>query len=437
MHSEPISAAAALSPQERKEALRQSVMRKNAWRLLPLLTLAFVFNYIDRTSVGFAAFTMNKDIGLTATQFGLGAGILFAGYCFFEVPSNLALYKYGARRWLARIMITWGIAAGAAAFVQGPASFYLLRFLLGVAEAGFFPGVTFLLACWFPAQYRTRVLALFMLGVPLSSVVGGPLSAYLLEMDGLLHLHGWQWMFLLQGLPAMLIGVAVLVYLRDHPRDAHWLTDDERRELLEMLAEEPRERPRKALLAALKDGRVLLLAAIQFGFVLGSYGIGIWLPLILKGHGLSNISVGYLSTIPYVVAVIGMTIWAQIVDVTGKKILNLLLSCLVGAIGLYASTLWKDLTLELMGMSIAVMAVSAARAIFWTIPTRFLTGVAAAGGLAFINSIGTFGGLVGPTLMGTLKDMTGSFSAGIWAMAGILCLSALLTSTLWLFMKKE
>ncbi|MFJ3055002.1 MFS transporter [Herbaspirillum sp. NPDC087042] len=437
MYSEPISTAAAPSPAEHKEALRQSAIRKNAWRMLPLLTLAFVFNYIDRTSVGFAAFTMNQDIGLTATQFGWGAGILFAGYCLFEVPSNLALYKFGARRWLARIMITWGLAAAAAAFVQGPVSFYFLRFLLGVAEAGFFPGVTYLLACWFPAQYRTRVLALFMMGVPLSSVIGGPLSAYLLQMQGWLGLHGWQWMFLLEGLPAVFIGLVVLAWLRDDPKDAHWLSPDERRELLEMLAEEPRERPKKALFSALKDGRVLLLATIQFGFILGSYGIGIWLPLILKNHGLSTMSVGYLSTIPYIVSIIGMTVWARVVDVTGRKILNLMLCCILGAVALFASTAWNDLALELLGISIAVMAVSSARAIFWTIPTRFLTGMAAAGGLAFINSIGTFGGFVGPTLVGALKDATGSFSAGIWAMAGMLCLSALLSASLWLFMKKE
>lgn len=436
MHLNPPIAAAG-QPAYDREALRRSAIRKNAWRLLPLLILAFIFNYIDRTSVGFAAITMNKDLGLTATEFGWGAGILFAGYCFFEIPSNLALYRFGARRWLARIMISWGIAAAATALVQGPTSFYLLRFLLGVAEAGFFPGVTYLLACWFPAAYRTRVLALFMLGVPLSSVIGGPMSAYLLQMNGIMGMTGWQWMFLIQGLPAALIGIVVLVYLRDTPQQAHWLSEDERRELVAMLEEEPRDKPRKAVWAALTDGRVLLLAAIQFGFVLGSYGIGIWLPLILKGRGFSTVEVGFLSTIPYLGAIVGMILWARVVDRSGRKIANLLLACLLGAIGLFASTQTSSFALEMTGISIAVIAISSARAIFWTIPTGFLTGAAAAGGLAFINSIGTMGGFAGPYMVGVLKEATGSFSYGIWAMAGILVVSATLSSTLWLLVKKE
>lgn len=422
---------------DERQALRESAIRKNAWRLLPLLTLAFVFNYIDRTSVGFAALTMNQDLGLTATQFGWGAGVLFAGYCLLEIPSNLAMYKVGARRWLTRIMVTWGLAAAGTAFVQGSNSFYILRFLLGVAEAGFFPGVTFLLAAWFPAQYRVRVLAFFMLGVLISSIVAGPMSVWLLELDGLLNLHGWQWMFLVQGLPAVLIGLVLLAKLRDHPKDADWLTQQERDELICMLEEEPRNKPKKALFSALTDGRVLLLAAIQFGFVLGSYGIGIWLPQILKQHGLSTVDIGYLSTIPYMAAVIGMMVWARIVDKSPNKVLHLMLACLLGAVGLAASTISSGLTAELFGISVAVLAVSSARAVFWTIPTRFLTGVAAAGGLASINSIGTMGGFVGPFMVGAIKDYTGSFSAGIWAMFALLVLSAALTASLWRLVPAE
>ena len=437
MLTQALPAVPIAEPMERREALRASALRKNAWRLLPLLTIAFIFNYIDRTSVGFAALTMNKDLGLTATQFGWGAGILFAGYCTCELPSNLLLYRFGARRWLARIMITWGLAAAGTAFVQSPTSFYVLRFLLGVAEAGFFPGVTFLLASWFPAQYRVRVLAWFMLGVPISSVIAGPMSGWLLQLNGLLGLKGWQWMFLAQGLPAAVMGVFILVLLRDHPKDAYWLSREERDELIVMLEEEPRDKPRKALWGTLKDGRVLLLAATQFGFILGSYGIGIWLPLILKQHGLPNVTIGYLSTLPYIAAIVGMLVWARIVDRTGKKILNLTLACLVGAIGMAASTLSRDIVVEIMGLSLAVLAVSSARAIFWTIPTRFLTGVAAAGGLAFINSIGTLGGFFGPYMVGAIKDATGSFTAGIWAMAGILLVSALLAASMRLLVKKE
>lgn len=436
MQLNPSMAGSALSAAD-KDALRRSAVHKNAWRMLPLLVLAFIFNYIDRTSVGFAAITMNKDLGFTATQFGWGAGILFAGYCFFEIPSNLALYRFGARRWLARIMISWGLAASATAFVEGPASFYAFRFLLGVAEAGFFPGVTYLLALWFPAQYRARMLAFFMLGVPLSSVIGGPMSAYLLGLDGLWGLAGWKWMFVVQGLPAVLIGIAVLMLLRDHPSEAEWLSDDERRELIAMLEEEPRHKPKKAVWAALTDRRVLLLAAIQFGFVLGSYGIGMWLPLILKGRGFTTVEVGYLSTIPYLAAIVGMIVWAKVVDRTGRNVLNLACACLLGAIGLYASTLSNTFALEMAGISVAVLAVSSARAIFWSIPTGFLTGAAAAGGLAFINSIGTMGGFVGPYLMGVLKESTGSFTAGMWTMAAILVVSALLTACMGMIAKKD
>ncbi len=436
MHYESMTMGTASVPDANRQAIRQRALRKNAWRLLPLLTLAFVFNYIDRTSVGFAALTMNQDIGLTPAQFGWGAGILFTGYCLFEIPSNLALYRYGARRWLARIMITWGIAATATSLAHGPASFYVLRLLLGIAEAGFFPGVTFFLACWFPAQYRVRVLAMFMLGVPLSSVVGGPMSAALLGLNGVAGLHGWQWMFIVQGLPAVLIGIAVLVWLRDDPKDAYWLTPEERGELVAMLAEEPREKPKKALFAALKDGRVLLLAAIQFGFVLGSYGVGIWLPIILKGHGLDLVSIGLLSTVPYLAAVVGMLVWARAVDRSGRKIFHLCSACLLGGLGLALSAVAHGVVPEMIGLTLAVVAVSSARAIFWTIPTRFLTGVAAAGGLAFINSIGTLGGFAGPYLVGFLKQSTGSFSAGIWAMAAILAVSATLTVSLKLLIRK-
>ncbi|MGU7770468.1 MFS transporter [Burkholderia sp. MR1-5-21] len=436
MHSESMAMDPASDHRTTRQAIRQRALHKNTWRLLPLLTLAFIFNYIDRTSVGFAALTMNQDIGLTPAQFGWGAGVLFTGYCLFEIPSNLALYRYGARRWLARIMITWGLAATATSLAQGPTSFYILRLLLGIAEAGFFPGVTFFLACWFPTEYRVRVLAFFMLGVPLSSVIGGPMSTALLGLDGIAGLHGWQWMFVVQGMPAVLIGIAVLVWLRDDPKDAYWLTQEERSELVTMLAEEPREKPKKALFAALKDGRVLLLAAIQFGFVLGSYGIGIWLPIILKGHGLSLVAVGLLSTIPYIAAVFGMLIWARVVDRSGRKVFHLFSACLLGGIGLALSALAGSVAIELVGLSLAVVAVSAARAIFWTIPTRFLTGVAAAGGLAFINSIGTLGGFAGPYLVGFLKQSTGSFAAGIWAMAAMLALSAALAASLKLLIEK-
>ncbi|NIE72971.1 MFS transporter [Pantoea sp. Ap-967] len=425
-----LQAASAGEASSYEQELQRRAVNKCAWQMLPLLILAFVFNYIDRTSVGFAALTMNADLGMTATQFGWGAGILFAGYCLLEVPSNLALYRYGARRWLARIMITWGIAAAATAFVIGPYTFYLARFILGVAEAGFFPGVAFYLACWFPAQYRTRILAWFMVGVPVSSIISGPFSALLLNMQGFGGLHGWQWMFIIQGLPASLIGIVVLFKLRDKPSEAHWLTTEEREALEKVLASENRQKEKKDLLGALKDPRVLLLTLIQFGFVLGSYGIGIWLPTILRSHGLDVTSTAMLSSVPYIFATVGMLLWAKKVDRNGKKTLNLMLCCLLGAIGMGAAAMFSQLVPALVGICVAVLGATTARAIFWSIPTSFLTGAAAAGGLAFINSVGTFGGFVGPFMVGWLKDVTGSFTMGTLFMGGMLLLSATLTLVL-------
>ena len=419
------------------EAMLQSAIRKVALRFVPLLTIAYIFNYLDRTSLGFAALTMNQQIGLSASQFGLGAGIFFLGYSLFEVPSNLMLYRIGARRWLARIMISWGLVSAATALVVGPNSFYAVRLLLGIAEAGFFPGVTFFLAAWFPAQYRTRMLAWFLIGIPASSLIGGPVCGMLLQMDGIWGLTGWQWLFLLVSLPCIPLGFLTLRVLSDRPETAAWLTSDERRALRDVLASEVRERPHSSLLAALKDTRVLILAAIQFGFTLGSYGIGIWLPLILREYQLSTLTIGWISAIPYLCASVGMIVWARHVDRKGRRVVNLAIACLLGGIGLAAPILSGSLTVALIGFSLALIGVTAARAIFWTIPTRFLTGVAAAGGLAFINSIGTVGGFVGPWMMGWLKEFSGSYVIGLGAVAAIMVAATLASVSLKLVVSKE
>jgi MFS transporter, ACS family, tartrate transporter len=419
------------------EALLQSAIRKAAMRFVPLLTIAYLFNYLDRTSLGFAALTMNQQLGLTATQFGLAAGILFLGYSTFEIPSNLLLYRFGARRWLARIMITWGLVSAAIAFVVGPNSFYGLRLLLGIAEAGFFPGVTFFLAAWFPTQYRTRILAWFLVGIPASSLIGGPVCGMLLQMDGIWGLAGWQWLFLLVSLPCIPLGLLTLRFLADSPNTASFLTPGERDALNKVLASEVRERSPSSLWNALKDTRVLILAAIQFGFTLGSYGIGIWLPLILKEYHLTTLAIGWMAAIPYLFATIGMLWWAYYVDRKGRRIVNLAIACLLGGAGLVAPVLSGSLAIALIGFSAALIGVTAARAIFWTIPTRFLTGVAAAGGLAFINSIGTVGGFVGPYMMGWLKEFSGSYVFGLTAVAAIMVASAVASMSLKLVMTKE
>ena len=419
------------------EAVLRRAVQKAALRFVPLLTIAYLFNYLDRTSLGFAALTMNRQLGVSAGQFGLAAGIFFLAYSLCEIPSNLLLYRFGARRWLARIMISWGLVSAANALVVGPNSFYGVRLLLGIAEAGFFPGVTFFLASWFPAQYRTRMLAWFLIGIPASALVGGPVCGMLLQMDGIWGLAGWQWLFILVSIPCIPLGFLTLYLLADSPETAAWLTQDERAVLRHALSSEVRERSPASLLAALKDVRVLVLAAIQFGFTLGSYGIGIWLPLILKEYHLSNLEIGWISAIPYLFASIGMILWARLVDQKGHRLINLAVACLLGAAGLIAPILSGSLTPALIGFSVALIGVSAARAIFWTVPTRFLTGAAAAGGLAFINSIGTVGGFAGPSMMGWLREFSGSYAFGLAAVAAIMVAATVASMSLKLVVSNE
>jgi len=413
------------------------VFAKVAWRLLPILIVAYVFNYLDRNNIGFAALTMNREIGLTATEFGRGAGMLFVGYCFLELPSNMILYRVGARRWLARIMITWGLVSAATIFVTGAWSFYLLRFLLGAAEAGFFPGVAFYLGHWFPAEYRTRVVAWFMVAIPISSVVGGTLSGALLQMDGILGLAGWKWMFVLEGLPVTVLGFAVLRLLTERPEDARWLTEAERALVRARVAGEVKHNEVRSLLPALADPRVLILAAVQFGFLVGSYGVGIWLPQIVKQGQLSNFEVGLVTSGVYAIASIAMILWANHVDRGGSKVINLALACLVAGIGLVGAIVTTSFWVSIACLTVSLAGINGARGIFFTIPMRFLTGIALAGGLAFVNSIGTAGGFVGPQIMGWLVDETGSFSAGLGAFAGFLFASAVAAWSLKFFVKRD
>ena len=399
---------------------------------MPVLTTAYVLNYLDRTNVGFAALTMNQSIGLTATQFGLGSGLFFfLGYCFLEVPSNVALYRFGARRWLSRIMISWGLASAAMSLAIGPNSFYSLRLLLGAAEAGFFPGVAFYLATWFPGEYRTRIIAWFMVAIPISSVIGGPLSGYLLGLDGAFGIAGWKWLFLVEGLPAAIVGVVLLLTLPDRPEDAPWLDDDERRIVRERLEAERRPKEVRHLGTALRDPRVLILSGVQFGFLVGSYGIGLFLPQILNTGRLSELEIGFVTSVSYAVASVTMIIWAGYVDRHGNKVGNLAVSCVVAAVGFVGSIFFSpSFWVSVFWITVAVSGVNAARALFWTIPPRFLSGLAAAGGLAFINSIGTMGGFVGPTIVGFLRDHTGGFAAGQVVLGGFLLAAALLAWSL-------
>jgi MFS transporter, ACS family, tartrate transporter len=420
-----------------RAAFERRTFNKIAWRLLPLLTISYLLDYMDRNNVGFAALSMNHAIGLTAAQFGTGAGILFLGYCLFDVPSNIALHHFGTRAWIARIMITWGLVSAGTIFVAGPKSWYFLRFLLGVAEAGFYPGIVFYLTTWFPAEYRTRMLVWFLLAIPVSTVIGAPVSGMLLGLDGFAGLAGWKWLFIIEGLPVVFLGFAVLWMLADRPEQARWLTDEEKTLVRDRIASERHAGEIKHLMPALKDPRVIILSLVQFGFTTGSYGVGIWLPQIIKTSHISNRRVGFVTGVCYAIACVGMMIWAKRVDHSGKRIFNLTIGCLLSTIGLVLAILSANFWISLAWVTVALIGINTARAVFWTIPGRFLTGLASAGGLAFINSVGTVGGFVGPALVGWLKDRTNSFSAGLLAMAAFLLLSTVLSWSLKLVVKQE
>lgn len=404
----------------------KKVFAKIAWRFLPILIVSFLLNYIDRTNIAVAALTMNADVGLSPAQFGYGAGILFLGYCLFEVPSNLVLYRVGARLWIARIMVSWGLISAAMVFVSGPTSFYVLRFLLGVAEAGFFPGVAFYLACWFPSRYRARIIGWFLIAIPASALVGSPISGLLLGLDGTLGLAGWKWLFLIESLPCVLLGFLVAKLLADSPETASWLEPSERRMVATLVAQEKRVKPITDLMSILADARVWLLSGIYLGFSIGSYGVQVWLPLMLKQQNFGNTTIGFLTAIPYLFAVVAMIAWAAFVDRHGRRIENIVLTCLIAGVGFITALLTDSFAVSLVGLCIALVGVNSARAVFWAIPSTYLVGIAAAGGLALINSIGTFGGFFGPWLVGWLKEETGSYTAGLMAMAGFLLAAALL-----------
>ena len=411
-------------------AIEKVAFGKIAWRIVPLLTIAYIVNFLDRTNVAFAALTMNQDVGLTTAQFGYGAGILFIGYCLFEVPSNVALYRVGARFWLSRIMITWGIISVAMIFTSGATSFYVLRFLLGVAEAGFFPGAAFYLSQWFPPEYRARILAWFLLGIPASTVVGGPVSSFLLEMNGIWGLAGWKWLFIVEGAPAIILGFLLLLLLVDKPDQASWLSDEEKKAVQARLSVETKEREKRDFWASLRDSRVLVLALVQFLFTIGSYGVAIFLPLIVKAQDFSNFAIGFLIAIPSLIACVVMIYWAGAVGRSGRKITGLASTCLVSGIGLLIAVWADSFVISFLGLTAVVVGTNTARAILWTIPTRFLSGIGAAAGLAFINTFGVFGGFVGPSIMGFLKDATGSFNAGLTVLSGFLFLATALAFSL-------
>lgn len=405
-------------------------LRRITWRIAPFIMLLYFIAYIDRVNIGFASLTMNKDLGFTPGIFGFGAGIFFWGYFLFEVPSNIVLDKVGARLWIARVMVTWGIVSAAMAFVWNDTSFYVLRFLLGAAEAGFFPGIILYLSYWFPAQRRAAVTSLFMAAAPISVVLGSPLSSALLELNGFGGLKGWQWMFILEAIPAVILGFVVLGYMTDKPEKAKWLKDDEREWLVATMEA---ERAGKAAVAhhsiwrGLADIRVLALALVYFGTSAGLYTLGIWAPQIIKGFGLSNMAVGFLNAIPPTVAVVAMYLWSWDSDRRNERTWHVVIACVVAATGLILAGVAGSVVAVVAALTLVNVGISAAKPPLWSMPTLFLSGPAAATGIAAINSIGNLGGFVGPSVIGWVKDTTGSFVGGLYFVAGLLVFSAVLT----------
>jgi ACS family tartrate transporter-like MFS transporter len=413
----------------------EAIVRKVSKRLIPFLISLYLFAYLDRVNISFASLQMNADLGFSSTVYGLGASIFFVGYFVFEVPSNLALAKFGARIWIARIMITWGLISTGMAFVSGERSFCALRLLLGIAEAGFFPGIMVYLGSWFPRDYRARITGVFLMASPLSGLVGSPISGLLLDhMNGIAGLSGWQWMFVVEGVPALLLGLCCLWLLTDRPSQAAWLEPAERDRLETILAKERSnvEAVHKFTLAdALTSPAVLLLAGILFCIVFGVTGIAFFLPQIIKSFGFTNTIVGFLSAIPYLCGAVTMSLWARRSDARRERIGHLVVPMLIGAGGFVITTFTLGMhAVALLGLVIAAIGVFCANPILWTLPTSLLTGTAAAAAVALINSVGNLSGLVAPPLLGWSRDATGGFAAAGMIFTAILLLGVVLV---WIF----
>jgi len=406
-----------------EKVFEKNVINKVTWRLIPFLVLSYLLCYIDRVNLGFAALTMNKELGFSATVFGWGAGLLFFGYFLFEVPSNLALQKFGARMWIARIMVTWGLISAAMALIQGPTSFYIMRFLLGAAEAGFFPGILLYMTYWFPAQYRGVIISRFMFAQPIALMIGTSVSGALLNLDGVWGVAGWKWLFILEGLPSVLVGIVTFYFLTDKPEKASWLEPDERKWLQAKLDEEAAQveavhsKAKAGVMETLANPRVLLLGVIYVCIVIGIYGVNMWLPQIVRtfSASLSNTQIGFISAVPFVSAAIGMLFIGMSSDKMKERKWHFTITCLVAGLSLlgsaYTGSANPVATIALL--SISSICLYGCMPIFWTYPPSFLTGTAVAAGIAAINSIGNLGGFFGPFAVGWIKDTTGQFLSGL------------------------
>jgi MFS transporter, ACS family, tartrate transporter len=413
------------------ESLEARTMAKVSRRLIPFVIICYFVAYLDRVNLSFAALEMNKDLKFSSTVYGLGAGIFFISYFLLETPSNLVLVRVGARRWIARIMFTWGILSGAMAFVNSETSFYIIRFLFGAAEAGFFPGILFYLTLYFPAAYRGRMVSLYMVAIPVSAVIGAPVSTLVLQyMDGLLGIKGWQWVFLSEALPALILSAVVLWYMTDEPSQAKWLADDERAWLVNRQAAERREREAVhdlTVMQVLFNPRVLMFGVSGFGIAYSIYGIFYFLPQIVKAFGLSNMQTGLVSAIPFAVGAIGMIWYGKRSDRLMERRSHTCIAFMITAIGLVATAVTPDPYIRLVTLCVASFGAFAVLPVFWSMPTAFLSGAAAAAGVAYINSIANIAGFIGPFVMGWIKDTTGSFDGGLLVIAAICLVSGIAT----------
>jgi MFS transporter, ACS family, tartrate transporter len=393
------------------------VFAKCERRLIPFLGLLYLVSLIDRLNVGFAALTMNADLDFSPSAFGLGASMFFLGYSLFQVPANLVLVRVGARRWVFAILLAWGAISAAHAFVQGPASFYILRFLLGVAEAGLFPGVVLYLTYWFPQERRARAIAGFMAASPIALVVVGPLSSVLLTMDGIAGLKGWQWLFLIEGLPACVLGFLLLKVAPDGPEHASWLSAEEKRSIANRLAQETTA-DAPGFWPALLDGRLYLLGIAYMAVGAGGYGMRIWLPQIVQAMGFSNIANGFVVAIPYLLAVGAMIWWGHSSDRRRERIWHVIAPVLLAAFGFFMGAASSSDVIVLLGITLVIVGLDAVIGPFWSLPSSFLKGPAAAGGIALINTFGTgAGGFIGPYVIGLMREESGGFSSSMAVLA--------------------
>jgi len=402
-------------------ALERTTLRRVAWRFIPLLMACYLFAYIDRVNVGFAAITANRDLGLSPAQFGFGAGLFFISYFFTELPSNLALVKFGAGPWLSRIMVTMGLIAAGMALVRGPWSFYVLRLALGAAEAGLFPGVVFFMSRWFPRQWRARTVALFTLSIPLSSLLGSPISGALLGLDGWLGLKGWQWLFVLEGVPCVILGLLLLPVLSAAPSEAHWLMPAQRDWLSATLVAERVARGEEPFRSwsLITDPRVLAYAAAFFGVTAGGYGLTLWLPLMVKAFGFSNALTGVVTAIPFGFGCVATILWGRHSDQHGERVWHTALAAFVAAAGLAACVFVTSPTATMLALSVAAVGIFGIRGPFWVLLAERFSGVTAAAGVALVSSMASLAGFAGPYFVGWFKQWTGSFSPGLLFLAAL------------------